>query len=128
MYYEMIVRPINWTDVGEFARTRSIDLFTINRGTHLFSPQYLPYFPIKCYNVGTQKNHLTETILLSTHNIGLEDQLWMLKHGKLPLCRALNNFKIIPQKCSLGENYVCHGNGNEMEIVQVFLSKSTGPI
>ena len=36
--------------------------------------QYLtsenPYMAVKPYSVGTQKNRLSETILLSTHNLG----------------------------------------------------------
>ena len=39
--------------------------------------------------VGTQKNRLNETILLSTHNIGFECQMRILEHEKLPLSRAL---------------------------------------
>ena len=37
---------------------------------------------IKTYVVGTQKNRLTETILLSTHNIGFGDQISMLEREK----------------------------------------------
>ena len=33
----------------------------IERGIQLFSPQYLSYYPTNPYDVGTQKNHLTET-------------------------------------------------------------------
>ena len=43
----------------------------IRRRIQLFSPQYLAYHPTKPYDEGTQKNCLTETTLLSTHNIGL---------------------------------------------------------
>ena len=32
------------------------------------SPDYFSYFSTKTYAVGTQKNHLYETVLLSTHN------------------------------------------------------------
>ena len=39
--------------------------------------------------MGTQKNRLTETILLSTHNIGLEGQKRVLEYAKCPLYRAL---------------------------------------
>ena len=37
----------------------------------------------------SQKNRLTETILLSTHNKGLEGQIRILEHAKRPLSRAL---------------------------------------
>ena len=39
--------------------------------------------------MGTQKNRLTETILLSPHNIGLEGQIRILEHSKHPFSRAL---------------------------------------
>ena len=35
---------------------------------------YFLYFSSKTYVVGTQKNHLTETVLLSTQNICLTDK------------------------------------------------------
>ena len=40
------------------------------------------------YDGVTQKNHLNETILLSTHNIGLEGKIRVLEHAELPLSRA----------------------------------------
>ena len=44
----------------------------IRRSIQLFPPQYCSYPLTKPYDVGTQKNRLIETILLSTHIIGLE--------------------------------------------------------
>ena len=44
---------------------------------------------IKTYGVGTQKNRLTETILLSTHNIGFGSQISNLGHEKRSLSRDL---------------------------------------
>ena len=41
--------------------------------------------------MGTQNNRLTETILLSTHNIGLDGQIMILEHAKRPLSRALRS-------------------------------------
>ena len=49
------------------------------------------------YVVGTQKNRLTETILLSTHNIGFGSQIRILEHDKYPLSRALHE-ETIPEK------------------------------
>ena len=40
--------------------------------------------------MGTQKSRLTETIILSTHNIGFEGQIRILEHEQCPLSRALN--------------------------------------
>ena len=60
-----------------------------SEGVHSSFPQNLFYFPTKPYDVGTQKNRLTEMIPLSTHNIGLEGQRRILEHAKLPLSRAL---------------------------------------
>ena len=40
--------------------------------------------------MGTPKNCLSETILLSTHNIGLYGQIRILEHEKRPLSRALD--------------------------------------
>ena len=37
-----------------------------------------------------KKNRLTETIMVSTHNIGLEGQIEILQHAKRPLFRALD--------------------------------------
>ena len=39
--------------------------------------------------MGTQKNRLTETIILSTHNIGLEGQIRILELAKHSLSRGL---------------------------------------
>ena len=39
--------------------------------------------------MGTQKTHLIETILLSTHNIGLADKIRILEQAKHSLSRAL---------------------------------------
>ena len=50
---------------------------------------FLSYYQREPYDVGTQKNRLTETILLSTHNIELEDQIGILENTKRPLSRAL---------------------------------------
>ena len=50
---------------------------------------YSTCYPTKSYVVGTQKNRLTETILLSTHNIGFECQIRILEHEKCPISRAL---------------------------------------
>ena len=61
----------------------------IMRGIQLFSPQFLSYYKSKPYVVHTQKNRLTETILLSTHNIGLDGQKMNSEHEKRPLSRAL---------------------------------------
>ena len=41
----------------------------------LFSSQYLSQSPTEPYDVGTQKNRLIETILLSTNIIGLEGRI-----------------------------------------------------
>ena len=45
---------------------------------------------IKTYIVGTQKNRLTEKILLSTHTIGFEGWTNILEHEKRSLSRALH--------------------------------------
>ena len=47
-------------------------------GIQLFSPQYLSYYSTYPYDVGTQNNRLTETILLSTHNIGFKVKITIL--------------------------------------------------
>ena len=39
--------------------------------------------------MGTQNNCLSQTILLSTRNMGLEGQIRILEHAKRPLSRAL---------------------------------------
>ena len=57
----------------------------------LFFLQYLSYYPNKPYDVGTQKNHLIETILLSTHNKGLESQVRILEHAKNPYLKLWTN-------------------------------------
>ena len=44
---------------------------------------------IKTYVVGTQKNFLTEMILLSTHTIGFGGQIRILEHEKRSLSSAL---------------------------------------
>ena len=44
---------------------------------------------IKTYVMDTQKNRLTETILLSTHNIGFGGQMRILEHEKRSLSTAL---------------------------------------
>ena len=54
----------------------------IRRGLWLSSPQYLTYNPTKPYVVGTQKNSLIETILLSTYFIGLADKIRNLEQAK----------------------------------------------
>ena len=51
----------------------------------------LSYSLSETYVVGTQKNRLIETILLSTHKIGLEDQIRILEHAKHSISRALKN-------------------------------------
>ena len=61
----------------------------IRRGLQFFSTQYLSYYPTKPYIVGTRKNRLTETILLSTHNIGLADKISSLEQANRSLSRAL---------------------------------------
>ena len=63
----------------------------IRRGLQLFSPQYLSYYPTKPHVVRTQKNRLIETILLSTHNIGLADKIRILEQAKCSLSRAQNS-------------------------------------
>ena len=45
---------------------------------------------------GTQKNCLTETNLLSTHNIGFEGQIRILEHAKRSLSRALYELCNLP--------------------------------
>ena len=50
----------------------------MKRGIQLFSPQYLSYYSTYPYVVGTQKNRLTETILLSTNNIGFKVNITIL--------------------------------------------------
>ena len=51
----------------------------ISWSIQLFFPQYLFYHPRNPYAVGTQKNRLIETILLSTpHIIGLERKIRVL--------------------------------------------------
>ena len=47
--------------------------------TALFRPQYLSYYPTKPYVVGTQKNRLIKTILLSTYSIELADEIRILE-------------------------------------------------
>ena len=39
--------------------------------------------------VGTQRNRLTESIILSTHSIGFRGQISILEHEKRPLCKYL---------------------------------------
>ena len=60
------------------------------RGIQLFSPQYLSYYRIKPNCVGPQKNCPIDTILLSTHNIGLKGQIRISEHAKRPLSGALS--------------------------------------
>ena len=72
-------------------------------GLQLFSQNHLPYYPIKPFNVGTQKNHLNETIILSTHNIGLEGQIRILEHAKRPLSRTYKPFPVY--KKSSADNF-----------------------
>ena len=50
--------------------------------------------------MGTQKNRLSETILLSTHNIGFDSKIRVLKFEILLLFRAL----IYPVLCALENN------------------------
>ena len=38
-------------------------------------PKKFPYFSCKIYVVGTQKNRLIETVILSTHNIHFDSTL-----------------------------------------------------
>ena len=58
----------------------------IKRDIQLFSPQNLPYYQRIPYNVGTQKRPLSESILLSIHNIGFKGQLAILEHVcKMPV-------------------------------------------
>ena len=48
-----------------------------------------PYLTLKPYVVGTQKNCLSETILLSAHNIrfsGVMKEIWMGKDLFTPTC------------------------------------------
>ena len=54
----------------------------IKRSLQLFSTKYLSYYPTKPYDIDTQKNHLSETILLSTNNVGLEGQIRLLEPAK----------------------------------------------
>ena len=48
----------------------------------MFYPEQLTYYSIKPYVVCTQKNRLTETLLLSTHDIGFECRIGILEHEK----------------------------------------------
>ena len=50
--------------------------------------------------MATQKNRLTETILLSTYNIGFECQIRILEHEKCPLSRALQRVLFANEKCT----------------------------
>ena len=52
-------------------------------------PQFLSYYLSKPNVVGTQKNRFTETLLLGTHNIGLEGPKRILEHAKRSLSRSL---------------------------------------
>ena len=55
------------------------------RNELVFSHPYLSYDSSKPYAVGTQKNRLIDTILLSTHNIGFWSQvmIWRCENKKL---------------------------------------------
>ena len=69
----------------------------IRRGLQLFSPQYLSHYQTKPYVVGTQKNRLSETIRLSTYNIGLADKIRILEQANRSLSRVLHNQVLFSQ-------------------------------
>ena len=50
----------------------------IRRSIQLYFQQYLSYHPTEPYAVGTQRNRLIDTILLSTHIIGLDGKIMIL--------------------------------------------------
>ena len=55
-----------------------------------------PYLTLKTYVVGTQKNRLGETILLSTHNIGFDcviREILLYKYQFSPSCRDPSVFE-----------------------------------
>ena len=70
-------------------RDNNITEVQIKRGIHPFFPQYLSYYRTNPYDVGTLKNRLTETILLSTHSIEFKGEMTILEPAKRPLSRAL---------------------------------------
>ena len=57
--------------------------------------------------MGTQKNRLTETILLSTHNKGFKRQITILEHAKRRLSRALYKDSI-QEKWQLCPTFITH--------------------
>ena len=62
-----------------------------DRGPNSSFPHFISYYLTKSYVVGTQKNHLIETILFSTYNIRSVDQIRNLEQAKHSLSRALDD-------------------------------------
>ena len=80
---------ITWSDYAKSELDQHYSEVQIKRGIQLFSQHYLYYYSNNPYVVGTQKNRLTETILLSTHNIGFNGQNISLGHAKRCVSSAI---------------------------------------
>ena len=79
------------------------------RSKLVFTQQYPSYDSIKPYVVGTQKNCLTETILLSTNNIGFEgySRIWGCEILFLSRALAHNVFNPFPHiDASAADNFL----------------------
>ena len=59
-----------------------------------FTCYKIPNLSLKPYVVGTQKNHLTETILLSTHNVGFGRVIREIFFLKVPVNSSLLIFVV----------------------------------
>ena len=57
----------------------------IRKGLQVFPPQFLAYYQTKPYVVATQKNLLSEKIIMRTHNTGFWGQLRILEHEIRPI-------------------------------------------
>ena len=94
----------------------------IRGSEQLFSPQYFPYYSIKSYVVGTQKNCLTQMILLSTHNIVFECKIMIFEHEKCPFSSSvcgvliLNNSNPFSPTSNLQQN--------TLKLWQIFIRES----
>ena len=64
-----------------FLKSSAAYLFYVGKSIQTFRGEYFSYYPTKPYVVSTQKNHLIETMLLSTHNIGLVDKMRILEQA-----------------------------------------------
>ena len=69
--------------------------------------------------MGTQKNCLTEMILLRTHNIESDIQIRILEHAKRPLSRAVFNSHLLHmgQKASASRKGLRRSRGWRLNVV-----------